>query len=94
MQAFHFCAPEIHFDLSTRPDTQQTADTAHLSTMTLTRPQYPRFEFSVPASEDLRLLVRLSTLPCNQIMHVKMINQGAVLGRVSEKPFRNGRLDG
>eukprot|EP00438_Fugacium_kawagutii_P012681 Skav207523 [mRNA] locus=scaffold907:263229:301472:+ [translate_table: standard] len=36
MEAFSFCAPEIHFDLSTRP-------------------QYPRFEFSVP---DLALFRR------------------------------------
>ncbi|CAJ1330810.1 unnamed protein product [Effrenium voratum] len=34
-QAFHFCAPEIHFDLSTRP-------------------QYPRFEFSVPYLAEFR----------------------------------------
>lgn len=34
-EAFHFCAPEIHFDLSTRP-------------------QYPRFEFSVPYLAEFR----------------------------------------
>eukprot|EP00913_Durusdinium_trenchii_P017101 g16084.t1 len=34
-QAFSFCAPEIHFDLSTRP-------------------QYPRFEFSVPYLAEFR----------------------------------------
>jgi len=34
-EAFHFCAPEIHVDLSTRP-------------------QYPRFEFSVPYLAEFR----------------------------------------
>lgn len=66
-QAYSFCAPEIHFDLSTRP-------------------QYPRFEFSVPYLAEFRRNLLASddwldeTRPCGaskrSLGHIVVLSRG------------------